>query len=64
MSTTIDRTKELLQQLQDGINKVQTSDEFKRVLMTMSKFRSYSFNNCILIFMQKPTSTRVAGFRT
>jgi len=46
------------------VENVKSSDEFKRILLTMSRFHSYSWRNCLLIFMQCPHSTRVAGFRT
>src|SRR3972149_9253662 len=61
---SIERTKELLKKLQDGIKQVQSGDEFKRVLSVMAKFHNYSFSNSMLIFIQYPQATRIAGFRT
>jgi len=61
---SIERTRELLDQLKERVENVKSSDEFKRILLTMSRFHSYSWRNCLLIFMQCPHSTRVAGFRT
>ena len=65
MSTkSIERTKELLDQLKDRIDQVQSSEEFKKILATMAKFHSYSWRNCLLISMQCPYATKVAGYRT
>lgn len=61
---TIERTKELLDQLKDRIGQVKSSDEFKRILSTMVRFHKYSWRNCLLIYMQYQQATRVAGFRT
>ena len=38
------------------------SERFKEYLRTMSKFYNYSFNNTLLIAMQKPEATYVAGY--
>ena len=38
------------------------SDRFKEYLQVMSKFHNYSFNNTMLIAMQKPDATFVAGY--
>ena len=38
------------------------SDKFKQYLKTLSKFHDYSLNNTILIAMQKPDATLVAGY--
>ena len=38
------------------------SDRYKQYLKVMSKFTSYSFNNCMLIAMQKPDASLVAGY--
>ncbi len=40
------------------------SDELKRYLQTMSRFHRYSFGNILLIALQKPDATHVAGFHT
>jgi len=40
------------------------SDELKKYLQTMSKFHKYSFRNIMLIALQKPSATHVAGFHT
>ena len=54
----------VLKQLQQGVERIQQSDTFRQFLITMSKFHSYSFGNQILIMLQKPNATRVAGFNT
>ena len=56
------KTDEILRQLEDGVLNLFESDTYKRYLDTMSKFHSYSVNNCILISQQKPDSTYVAGY--
>lgn len=56
--------EEIKAKLEQGITDVMTSDNYKAWLDTISKFHNYSFNNQILITMQKPEATRVAGFST
>lgn len=58
------KTKELLDKLKEGIQQVKSSEEFKAYLNALSLFHQYSFNNCMLIAMQRPDATHVAGFRT
>jgi len=55
---------EVLKRLKEGVNDIHESDNFKQFLLTMSKFHDYSIGNLILIMMQKPEATRVAGFKT
>jgi antirestriction protein ArdC len=57
-----DRMKEITDRLEAGIKGIFNSDDYKNYLKTLSKFHNYSFNNCILIAMQKPDATHVAGF--
>ena len=45
-----------------GVEQVYTSENFTKYLDTMRKFHSYSINNCLLICMQMPDATMVAGF--
>ncbi|MCM1219307.1 MAG: ImmA/IrrE family metallo-endopeptidase [Lachnospiraceae bacterium] len=56
--------KEITDKLQEGIENLFESDNYKNYLKTMSKFTSYSLNNTILIAMQKPDATVVAGYST
>jgi len=55
---------EVLKRLKEGVSDIQESDNFKKFLLTMSKFHDYSIGNLILIMVQKPEATRVAGFKT
>lgn len=54
----------VLNQLRQGIESIQNSETFRQMLLTMSKFHSYSVSNIILIYLQKPNATYVAGFNT
>ena len=57
-----DRIDQILQQLEDGVASIYESEGYKRYLDTMAKFHSYSVNNCLLIAMQKPDASYVAGY--
>ncbi|MBN9392386.1 MAG: hypothetical protein J0I20_30395 [Chloroflexi bacterium] len=59
-----DRIASLMQQLEQGVAGIQSSEDFKRWLKVASRFHTYSLNNQVLILMQFPTATRVAGYRT
>ena len=54
----------VLKQLKDGVETIQQSGRFRLFLVTMSRFHDYSIGNQILIMIQKPDATRVAGFNT
>lgn len=56
--------QEITNRLQDGIKEVFQSENYKSYLNTISKFHKYSTNNTILINMQKPDATCVAGYKT
>ena len=58
------RIDAVLKQLKDGVETIQQSQRFRLFLVTMSKFHDYSIGNQILIMIQKPDATRVAGFNT
>ena len=58
-----ERIKEITDQLEAGIQEIFESDKFKDYLTCMSKFHNYSLNNTILIAMQKPDATLVAGYK-
>lgn len=53
---------EITTRIEDGIKDLFQSDKYAQYLKTMSHFHNYSFNNTMLIFMQKPNATAVAGF--
>jgi uncharacterized membrane protein (UPF0127 family) len=55
---------EVLKRLKDGVDGIQQSENFRKFLLTMSKFHEYSIGNLILIMLQKPNAARVAGFNT
>jgi antirestriction protein ArdC len=57
-----EKLKEITDKLEQGIKELFESDRYKSYLKTLSKFHNYSFNNCLLIAMQKPDATHVAGF--
>ncbi len=59
-----DRIKELTDKLEAGIKEVFTSGRYREYLSAMNKFHSYSYNNSLLILMQKPEASYVAGFKT
>ena len=54
---------EITARIEDGIKDLFQSDKYAQYLKTMSRFHNYSFNNTMLIFMQKPNATAVAGFK-
>lgn len=56
------KTQEILDKLDVGLTELFDSEAYKKYLNTMSKFHSYSFNNTLLIAMQNPDSTLVAGY--
>lgn len=59
-----DRVKEITDQLEAGIENLFHSDQYRQWLTTMSRFHDYSLNNTLLIAMQKPDATLVAGYTT
>jgi antirestriction protein ArdC len=57
-----ERLKEITDSIEQGIQNVFQSDRYAQYLRTMSRFHRYSVNNTMLIYMQKPDATLVAGF--
>ncbi len=57
-----ERVKEITDKLEAGLKALFEGDNFRNYLNTMSKFHNYSFNNTMLIALQKPEATYVAGF--
>lgn len=53
---------ELTDKLEQGIKDLFESDKYKDYLKAMSRFHNYSFNNVVLIAMQKPDASLIAGF--
>ena len=60
--TNQERIKEITDSIETGIRELFESDRFTSYLSTMSRFHRYSVNNQILIHMQRPDATQVAGF--
>lgn len=58
-----DKVKDALVRLEQGIESLLDTEQWKRYLMFQSRFHSYSFHNTLLIFIQKPDATMVAGFQ-
>lgn len=57
-----EKVKEITDKLEAGIKELMDSDKFKEYLKCLSKFHSYSLGNTILIALQKPDATLVAGY--
>lgn len=58
-----EKIQEITDKLHDGIQELFESGKFADYLRTMSRFSSYSFNNTVLIAMQRPDASAVAGFK-
>jgi DNA-binding XRE family transcriptional regulator len=66
-----DKAKELRKRIDDSldtlakaVDDVRASDTFRRYLEVQARFHKYSRHNCMLIAMQRPDASRVAGYRT
>lgn len=57
------KVQEITDKLEKGLKELFESEKYKTYLSTMSKFHNYSFNNTLLIAMQKPEATLVAGYK-
>lgn len=62
-NTEKQRVQELTDKLEQGLQDLFNSNSYCNYLRTMSKFHNYSFNNTLLIAMQKPDATLVAGYK-
>ena len=62
MQTNKERLKDITDSIERGIQDLFQSDKYAQYLRTMSRFHKYSVNNTMLIYMQKPDATLVAGF--
>ena len=60
--TNKERLKDITDSIERGIQDLFQSDKYAEYLRTMSRFHKYSVNNTMLIYMQKPDATLVAGF--
>ncbi len=57
-----EQIKQIVAGIEDNIQQIFQSERYLEYLRTMSRFHTYSVNNTILIHMQMPNATRVAGF--
>lgn len=62
MANNQEQIKELTERLEEGVKAVFESDKYEEYLRVMSKFYNYSYRNTLLIALQKPDATRVAGY--
>lgn len=60
--TQQDKVQEITDKLEAGIKDLFESEKYMNYLNTMAKFYNYSFNNSLLIALQKPDATYVAGY--
>ena len=63
MANREEQLKQITDQLEQGVSEIFTSEKYTEYLQTMAKFHNYSFNNTLLIAMQKPEATLVAGYQ-
>ena len=56
------KVKEVTERLEAGVRELFESERYQAYLKAMSKFHDYSLNNTLLILMQKPDASLVAGF--
>ena len=61
-STNRERLREITDGIEQGIKELFESEKYMRYLSVMSRFHRYSVNNTMLIYMQKPDATLVAGY--
>lgn len=60
--TRHEKITEILNRIENGVNEVYTSETWKKYIKTMSRFHHYSISNSLLIYLQKPDATYVAGY--
>ena len=60
--TNKERLQEITEGIERGIQELFETDKYRQYLSTMSRFHRYSVNNTMLIYMQRPDATLVAGF--
>ncbi len=58
-----EQLKEITDRLEQGVQDLFTSERYTEYLQTMGKFHRYSFNNTLLIAMQRPDATLIAGYQ-
>lgn len=60
--TQKEKLQAITEKLEKGVKELFESDKYKEYLSVMSKFHNYSFRNTLLILMQKPDASMVAGY--
>jgi len=58
------KVAELNQRVKENVLRIQNSSEFRNFLIAMSHFHNYSWNNQMLIWLQRPDATHVGGYNT
>src|SRR5579862_6718561 len=58
-----DRIKQALETLEQGIDVITSSETFAAYLTLLSKLHSYSAQNALLIYLQRPDASMIAGYR-
>jgi antirestriction protein ArdC len=59
-----DKVQEAMSRLEQGLEQLLSEDAWKQYLQCQSRFHTYSFQNTLLILLQCPNATRIAGFQT
>ena len=62
MSSNQDKIKSALTSIEEGLATINSDEDWIRYLKFNSMFYNYSYNNIILIMMQRPDATYVAGY--
>lgn len=62
MSNNMDKIKAAIESISNGLASIESSDDWIRYLKFCSNFYNYSYNNIILIMMQRPNASYVAGY--
>lgn len=62
-TTNQDRLRQITESIEQGIKELFESEKYMHYLSVMSRFHRYSVNNTMLIYMQRPDATLVAGFQ-
>ena len=62
MSNNMDKIKAAIESISNGLASIESSDDWIRYLKFCSHFYNYSYNNIILIMMQRPNASYVAGY--
>src|SRR5215211_6179752 len=57
------RVREAVELLDAGIERILDGEEFKRYLVFAAKLHRYSANNSLLILLQRPNATKIAGYK-